>query len=95
MEGESKEELELVISDRWNKQKDEDTKPPELDGYIWHVADIISHQHVERKLICFQCEKISFRTKDGELIWWTSGSGDILLPRNVKVVIEKGTYRVM
>ncbi|CEJ61902.1 hypothetical protein PMG11_10419 [Penicillium brasilianum] len=77
------------------KRINDDHLPSELMGYNHHLRDIYSDANIERRVVCFKCEKITFYDTHGGEIWFTEGSGEGILPPSTQVVVKNGTSRVM
>jgi hypothetical protein len=64
------------------------------DCYI-QPFNIVVAENAERKLYCLGCKSIEFYTSKSEMIWSTSGDGEMILPKNIMVYIREGKSKAV
>jgi hypothetical protein len=64
-----------------------------FDGCKKHAIYYIPAEHYERKYYFSECENIAFKTEGGEIIWSTSGEGEIDLPSEVVIYLVRGKIK--
>jgi len=63
---------------------------------VKHAINYILAENYERRIFMSDCSSIEFQTAEGEVIWTTSGEGqmdDPPLPRKVGIFILQGKIK--
>ncbi|PYH76407.1 hypothetical protein BO82DRAFT_296271, partial [Aspergillus uvarum CBS 121591] len=73
--------------------KNELSDPAIFEKYLTHPFNNINAENLERNLYCLNCEEIRFKNEKGT-IFIARGSGEMILPAKIGVLIKGGKSRV-